>query len=487
MAETTPHVLIFPFPIQGHINSMLKLAEVLCISGISVTFVNTQRNHSRHLNFADVQSRFGGFPRFRFEAIPDGLSDQPHSSGFSSLPDFLGLLDRVEKVMKPGFRELLTSDHRFKSDTRGPVSCILADGILGFAIDVAHELGIPSISFRTISACGALCYLCLPKLIDNGEIPFKDEDMDRLIKNVPGMESFLRCRDLPSFCRAKDVKEPKLEFVITETSYSVKATAHILNTFEEIEAPIISHLRSSYWPNLYTIGPLNALLSTLRRSSSTHSSSVSVSSNASLYEEDRSCMTWLDKQPEKSVVYVSFGSLAMVSREQWLELWYGLVNSSHRFLWVRRPDSLTDKDNEKSQISAELIEATKERGYMVEWAPQEEVLNHLAVGAFLTHIGWNSTLESMVAGVPMICWPHSAEQPVNSRYVSEVWKIGMNMKDNCNRSTVEKFIRDIMGDKREELMKSTTKVSEMAQQSISCNGSSYHNYEALLDFVRKSC
>ncbi|MCL7040437.1 hypothetical protein MKW94_003333 [Papaver nudicaule] len=153
-------------------------------------------------------------------------------------------------------------------------------------------------------------------------------------------------------------------------------------------------------------------------------------------------MAWLDKQQEKSVVYVSFGSLAMVSREQWLELWYGLVNSSHRFLWVRRPDSLTVKDDEESRIPAELIESTKERGYMVEWAPQEEVLNHPAVGAFLTHSGWNSTLESMVAGVPMICWPHSAEQQVNSRYVSEVWKIGMDMTDNCNRSTVEKSIRD---------------------------------------------
>ncbi|KAI3985280.1 hypothetical protein MKX01_033594 [Papaver californicum] len=335
MAETTPHVLISPFPIQGHINSMFKLAEVLCLSGISVTFVNTQRNHSRHLSFTDVQSRFGYFSRFRFEAIPNCLFDQPHSIGFSSLPDFLDLLNRVKNVMELGFGKILTSNDRFKCDTRGPVSCITADGILGFAIDVAQELGILSISFHTISACGALCYLCLPKLIDNGEIPFKDDDMDRLVKNVPGMESFLRCRDLPSFCRAKEVNEPKLDFVITETSYSVRATAHILNTFDDIKAPTrAAQTRSnpsSYWPNLYTIGPLNALLSTLRSSSTNSSSSESISSNASLYEEDRSCMTWLDKQREKSVVYVSFGILAMVSREQGLELWYGLFNSRHIF------------------------------------------------------------------------------------------------------------------------------------------------------------
>ncbi|XP_026398133.1 7-deoxyloganetic acid glucosyltransferase-like [Papaver somniferum] len=197
-------------------------------------------------------------------------------------------------------------------------------------------------------------------------------------------------------------------------------------------------------------------------------------------------MTWLDKQPEKSVVYVSFGSTATVTQEQRLEIWYGLVNCSHRFLCVRRPDSLLAKDGEESQIPEELVEATKERGYTVDWAPQEEVLNHPAVGGFFTHSGWNSTLESMVAGVPMVCWPHLADQQINSRYVIEVWRIGMDMKDNCNRSTVEKLIREMMGGKREELMKSTAKVAEMAQKSVSREGSSYHNYEALLEFLRKS-
>ncbi|XP_026405411.1 7-deoxyloganetic acid glucosyltransferase-like [Papaver somniferum] len=290
--------------------------------------------------------------------------------------------------------------------------------------------------------------------------------MDQQIKNVPEMESFLRCRDLPSFCRAKDLNHPSLDFVISETFYSTRATAHLLNTFD-VEAPIISQLRS-YWPNLYTVGPLNALLNTLRsrtaNSPHSSSSSKSVSSNASLYKEDRSCMTWLDKQPEKSVVYVSFGSIAMVSREQWLEIWYGLVNSGHRFLWVKRPDSLLAEESHIIQAEAKLIEATKERGYTVEWAPQEEVLNHPCVGGFFTHSGWNSTLENMVAGVPMVCWPHLADQQINSRYVSEVWKIGMDMKDNWNRLTVEILIRDMMDVKRDELMKSTAKVAEMARQ-----------------------
>ncbi|RZC57577.1 hypothetical protein C5167_004884 [Papaver somniferum] len=505
MAETTPHVL-FPFSIQGHVNSILKLAEVLCLSRITVTFVNTQRNHSRLVS-ADFQ---------------DGFSDQPHSSGFSSLRDFLDLLDKVKKVMKPGFRDLLTSNHRFKFDARGLVSYIIEDGILGFAIDVALELRILSISFHTFSACDALCYLCLPKLIDN------DEDMDQLIKNVQGMEGFLRCRDLPSFCRAKDVNEPKLNFLITET-----ATAHILNTFEEIEAPIISHLRSSYWPNLYTIGPLNTFFSTLRSSSTKSSSSVLVSSNASLCQEDRSCIIWLDKQPEKSVVYVSFGSLSMIADSVGAFLMMdmahisGLVAASvladpfeycdvvttttHKslrgprggmiffkkdhVLWVDMESAINNAEHElllvhicklvksvvvlmKLQIGCDVC--LKEGVLQMDLEEHRSYKNerlHGGVGATrgsiepfgcwcisYTHRMEFDFREHGCWSIPVICWSHSTEQPANSRYVSEVWKIGMDMKDNCNRSTVKKFIRDMMdGEKREELMESTTKVSEMAQ------------------------
>ncbi|RXI02127.1 hypothetical protein DVH24_026657 [Malus domestica] len=87
---------------------------------------------------------------------------------------------------------------------------------------------------------------------------------------------------------------------------------------------------------------------------------------------------------------------------------------------------------------------TKERGLIVEWAPQEEVLAHKAVGGFLTQCGWNSILEGIWAGVPMLCWPRLAEQLVTSRWIGEVWRIGIDMKDTCERSMVEKMIRRLM-------------------------------------------
>ena len=166
-----------------------------------------------------------------------------------------------------------------------------------------------------------------------------------------------------------------------------------------------------------------------------------------------------------------------------MEFWYGLVNSKKRFLWVIRPDLVAQKDGE-GKIPMELLEGTKDMGYIVGWAPQEEVLAHQAVGGFLTHSGWNSTLESIVAGVPMICWSYFYDQQVNSRFVSEVWKLGMDMKDVCDRVIIEKMVNDLMGEKKEVFMKSTVEMARLANESVSEGGSSYCNLNRLIEDIR---
>lgn len=304
--------------------------------------------------------------------------------------------------------------------------------------------------------------------------------MDRIIKWVPGMETFLRCRDLPSFCRTRNIQtDPILQLVASQTRQTPRARALILNTFEELEGPVLSHIRSQC-PQIHAIGPLHALLKYRVESKTT--SSQPESSN-SLFKVDRNCMTWLDAQPLKSVIYVSFGSIAKMTKEEMTEFWYGLVNSKKRFLWVMRPDMVMadGKDgDEEHQIPAELADGTRERGYMADWVPQEEVLAHQAIGGFLTHSGWNSTLESIVGGVPMICWPYFADQQPNSRFVSEVWKLGMDMKDVCNRTVVEKMVNDLIVDRREEFMKSTVEMARLARECVREGGSSYSNLDRLI-------
>lgn len=137
-------------------------------------------------------------------------------------------------------------------------------------------------------------------------------------------------------------------------------------------------------------------------------------------------MEWLDSQQPKSMLYVSFGSMALLTRDELMKYWYGLVNSKKPFLWAIRPDLIWD-ENGPGKVPEEMKMGTTVRGRIVGWAPQEDVLAHIAVGGFLTHCGWNSILESICSGKPVI-----ADQQVNSRCVSEVWKLGLDMNSICD-------------------------------------------------------
>ena len=308
-----------------------------------------------------------------------------------------------------------------------------------------------------------------------------DENFDKSVTCIPELENIFRNRDLPSICRHGGPDDPILQTFIRDTSATTRTSALVINTFNEIEGPIMSKLGSRL-TKIYTIGPLHALLKSRIQEDSAESSPPE-SNNCVLSKEDRSCMTWLGSQPSRSVLYVSFGSFIKLSGDQILEFWHGIVNSGKGFLWVIRSD-LIDGESGVGPVPAELDQGTKERGCIVSWAPQEEVLAHQAIGGFLTHSGWNSTLESMVAGVPMICWPQVGDQQVNSRCVSEIWKIGFDMKDTCDRSTIEKLVRDLMDNKRDKIMESTVQIAKMARDAVKEGGSSYRNLEKLIEDTR---
>lgn len=390
------------------------------------------------------------------------------------------LLKSFRDVASPLLTELLISDQEKNSDGsttgRRKITCIVADGLSGFTIDVAEEIGIPVFSFRTASACNFWAYFCVPKLIDNGELPFKGKNLDVLVTSIPGMDGFLRRRDLPSFCRVGDVTDPDFQLFVDETLQSSRAQGLILNTLEELEGPILDQTRSRF-PKIYTIGPLQTHLKSRLKEQICSSS---------LWEEDMSCITWLNAQPLRSVVYVSFGSLTMVTKDQLIEFWHGLINSGKRFLWVIRPNSVLEKNGE-SQILKELLQGTRDRGYIVDWAPQENVLAHQAIGGFLTHGGWNSILESVVAGVPMICWPYHGDQQINSRFVSEIWKLGLDMKDTCDRHVIEKMVRKLMDEMREEFKQSTDQMAKLAKNAVCEGGSSYCSLDSLIEDIRLMC
>ncbi|BAT00836.1 Os07g0250100 [Oryza sativa Japonica Group] len=358
---------------------------------------------------------------------------------------------------------------------RGVRTCVVADGILPFAVDIAEELGMPAIAFRTVSASAVLAYLSVPSLIELGELPFPgrggDDGLDERVRGVPGMESFLRRRDLPIQCRHLAATtthgDPLLTSVVAATAHSRNARA-LLNTAISLEHPALTHL-ARHMRDVFAIGPLHAM-------------SPAPAAATSLWRHDDGCMAWLDSQPNQSVVYVSLGSLTVISHEQFTELLSGLLAAGYPFLWVLRPD-MAGNNHDDALLRQALLDVAGAGACVVPWAPQRDVLRHRAVGCFLTHSGWNSTAEGVAEGVPMVCWPFFADQQINSRLVGAVWGNRVDMKDACERGVVERSVKEAM--ESGEIRRSARRLAEQVKRDTGDGGSSALEFERLVGFIRE--
>ncbi|RVW65438.1 7-deoxyloganetin glucosyltransferase [Vitis vinifera] len=245
-----PHAVCIPYPAQGHINPMLKLAKFLHFRGFHITFVNTEYNHNRLLKSRGPDS-LKGIPSFQFKTIPDGLLP----SNVDATQDIPALCVSTRKHCLPPFRDLLSN----LNHDGPPVTCIVSDGAMSFTLDAAQELGVPEVLFWTTSACGFMGYVQYRNLIDKGLAPLKDESyltngyLDTVIDWIPGMKG-IRLRDIPSFIRTTDPNEIMLEFPLREAERARKASALIFNTFDALEHEVLDAL-SQMFPPIYTIGP----------------------------------------------------------------------------------------------------------------------------------------------------------------------------------------------------------------------------------------
>lgn len=193
------------------------------------------------------------------------------------------------------------------------------------------------------------------------------------------------------------------------------------------------------------------------------------------------CLNWLNHQPISSVLYVSFGSLAKLGSEQMEELAWGLKNSNKSFLWVVR-------STEEPKLPNNFIEElTSEKGLVVSWCPQLQVLEHESIGCFLTQCGWNSTLEAISLGVPMVAMPQWSDQPTNAKLVKDVWEIGVRAKQDekgiVRREVIEECIKLVMEEDKGKLIRENAKKwKEIARNVVDEGGSSDKNIE---EFVSK--
>ncbi|KAF3500843.1 hypothetical protein F2Q69_00045485 [Brassica cretica] len=210
---------------------------------------------------------------------------------------------------------------------------------------------------------------------------------------------------------------------------------------------------------------------------------LSQASSSSLFTQDETCIPWLDKQEDRSVIYVSFGSLISMTGPELTEIACGLRNSGQPFLLVVRV-GLVKGTEWIDAIPEELMAKVNEKGKIVKWAPQQEVLKHQAIGGFLTHNGWNSTVESVREGVPMICLPCIWDQFVDARLVSDVWRVGLHLEHRIERNEIESLIRSLLfGSEGEAVRERMKLLKDKVEKSVKENGSAYRSLESLIDHI----
>ncbi|PIA52246.1 hypothetical protein AQUCO_01000248v1 [Aquilegia coerulea] len=403
-----PHAICIPYPAQGHINPMLKLAKVLHHKGFYITFLNTEHIHKRLLKSRGPVS-LSGLPDFHFETIPDGLPP----SDPDTIQDFPVLWESLKTNCLVPFRNLIINKLN-NSYNLPPVSCIIYDGVMSFTLDVAQELGIPAVLFWTTSACGFMGYLEFPNLPQEGLIPLKGYGyLDTPIDWIPGLKD-IRLRDIPTLNRTcnpftADENDILNKFMVAELERAPEASAVVLNTFDELEHDVLNAIKTKL-PPIYTIGSLNLLVDQISESGLN-----SIGSN--LWKEDPECLDWLDSKEHN-------------------------------------------------------------------WCPQEQVLNHPSIGGFITHSGWNSTLESMCGSVPMICWPFVAEQQMNRRYSCTHWGVGIEIDSNAKRDVVENLVKEVIrGGKGKEMRMKAKEWKKRAEEATAPGGSSYENIDKLVNEI----
>ncbi|KAK6150396.1 hypothetical protein DH2020_015328 [Rehmannia glutinosa] len=425
-----PHVVLVPYPAQGHINPMMTLGKLLHTRGFFVTFVNTEFNHGRLIR-SKGQESVKGLSDFRLNSMTD-------------LP---------------------------------PVSCVVSDGVMSFGMRAAQDLGIPDVQFWTASVCSFIGYLHYREILKNIS-PFKNDDyltdgtLNTPVDWVAGMRD-IRLKDLPSFIRTTDPNDIMFDFMGEEAQNCLKSSAIIFNTFQEFEEEALEAVISKFnFPNIYTIGPLPLLAK--------HVPKTEVKSlNSSLWKPDSKVFDWLDTKKPESVVYVNYGSVTTMSSQHLQEFAWGLAKSEQPFLWIVRPDVVK---GESAMLSEDFFEEIKDRGLLVSWCAQDKVLGHKAVGAFLTHCGWNSMMESVCGGVPVICWPFFADQQTNCHYSCAKWGIGMEIDSDVKRDEVGEIVKEMIeGDKGKKMRFRAQEWKRIAEVATDVGGGSYDNFDMFIN------
>ncbi|CAK9133692.1 unnamed protein product [Ilex paraguariensis] len=483
-------LVFIPSPGVGHLLSTVEIAKLLLNRDhrLSITVLIMKLPIDSGVDGYINSLSATATPRLRFVDLhlPQGDSasqpQDPSSKSKSPLTFFANFIDSHKAPVRDVVAELT------RSDSSSRLAGFIIDMFCTAMIDVANEFGVPTYAFFTSGAAFLGLQLHLQSLSDDHHQDITELKNTETELRIPSFKNPVPVRVLPSVVVDKEGGSTML---ITLARRLRETKGIMVNTFMELESYAVEYfLNSDNTPPIFSVGPILNL---------------GDGGDDIRTEQSRPIMEWLDHQPPSSVVFLCFGSKGCFEEDQVKEIAQALENSGHRFLWsLRRPPPKekmqfpSDYENPGEVLPEGFLERTSEVGKVIGWAPQVAVLSHPATGGFVSHCGWNSTLESVWCGVPMATWPLYAEQQMNAFEMVTELEMAVEIKmdyfkgfqdkkpEILSADLIEGGIRRLMMGGESEIRKKVKEMREKSGVAMAEGGSSYNTIGRLIEEVMNS-
>lgn len=462
-------VIVIPYHGQGHLNTMLQFAKRMAWKGAGTIHITLATTLSATNNMSNANLNNMDF--ITLHNIYDDTQDAQ-----------LKFQTRMEKFQTQASVEL---GRLITSTTTSADKCLLVyDANLPWALDVAKEHSILAAAFFT-QACSYVASVYPMFLEEYGE-DHQHPLIAAAIANVnPPLSVVMPSpeelgKGLPNLTfssssnsdTAKRPLHPLIRIVISHITNLHLADWVLFNSFDQLEDEVVKWM-SNLW-HVRTIGP------TLPSAYLDKRVEYDVDYGFNLFKPNsEACMNWLNAKQAASVVYVSFGSAASLSVEQMAEIAEALIQIPSSFLWIVR-------ETDQKKLPNNFISEASDKGLVMSWCPQLDVLAHEAVGCFITHCGWNSTIEALSFGVPMLVMPQFMDQMIDAHFVDQVWGVGLRPKANekslVTCGEIKLCLEEIMhGQISEKIKENAAKWKALAKEAVAEGGSSDKHIDEIID------
>uniref|UniRef100_A0A803NQA0 Glycosyltransferase n=1 Tax=Cannabis sativa TaxID=3483 RepID=A0A803NQA0_CANSA len=469
-------IFFLPYFIAGHMIPMVDIARLFAThGGADVTIITTAANAATFQNSIDRDKKAG--QRIKTHLIPFPSSELGLPLGVENLNDAVS--PQMSSRISKGIKMLRDPIRNLIRESRP--DCLVSDMFYPWSADVAVEIGIPRLIFH-----GSGYFQFCAALAEKTESGENDVVSTR---GLPHTIKLLRSQ-------VADFSGFGSSFIEALQDSNKKSYGAIMNSFTDFESDYEHHFRNVIGSKSWSLGPISYWIN----KDFSDKTERGRTTTTQLRANNNSIVNWLDSKEENSVIYVSFGSLTRFPTIQIMEIAHGLESSGQKFIWVMKKKETEEEALLLFLESFEERMKRKEMGLVVrEWAPQLLILEHPAIGATVTHCGWNSVLEAVTAGLPMVTWPLFAEQFYNEKFLNEVVGIGVSVGVTrwsfdwwrvsegteavvVGREKVEKAVRFVMSEMSLGMRERVKKLEMSAKMAVdnTCGGSSWSNFMALI-------